>query len=145
MRTERHRITFRWQRHPGGQPTRRLRKIAAAVLDRVASEAVEVGVLVCDDATMRGLNRHFREKDTTTDVLSFPAGFAQPDGPTYLGDVAISLDTAARQAAEAGHPVEDELALLTIHAVLHLCGHDHEADSGEMARLERRLRGELLV
>jgi len=144
VRTERHRITFRWQRHPGGRPTGRLRGIAEATLDRTGADPVEIGVLICDDATIRSLNRHFRQKDTATDVLSFPAGFTQPDGPTYLGDVAISLDTAVRQASAAGHAIEDELALLIIHAVLHLCGHDHESDSGEMVRLERRLRRELL-
>lgn len=142
--TDRHRITFRWQRHPGGRPTVRLREIASAALDRVRGQAVEVGVLVCDDATMRSLNRHFRSKDATTDVLSFPVGFDQPDGPPYLGDVAISLDTAARQAKAAGHALGTELGILMIHALLHLCGYDHETDAGEMRDLENALRGELL-
>lgn len=143
MRNANH-VTFRWQRHPGGRPTARLRSLAVATLARLGVGPVEVGILVCDDTTMRSLNRHFRGKDSSTDVLSFPDGDAQPDGPAYLGDVAISLETAAVQAERAGHEVERELALLIIHAMLHLCGHDHETDDGEMDRLEARLRGELL-
>jgi probable rRNA maturation factor len=99
---------------------------------------------VCDDATIRSLNRHFRDKDRPTDVLSFPANFVQPEGPPYLGDVAISLETAARQAAEVGTSLETELKVLVLHAMVHLCGYDHETDEGEMKRLEGRLRRELI-
>jgi len=106
--------------------------------------AGEVGVLVCDDATIRALNRQYRGKDRPTDVLSFPAGAAAGDSAPYLGDVAISLEAARRQAAERRVPVERELALLLLHAVIHLSGYDHEADDGEMARLEAGLRRELL-
>jgi len=106
--------------------------------------AAEVGVLVCDDATIRSLNRRFRDKDRPTDVLSFPANLAQRDGPPYLGDVAISLETAARQAAEAGTSLQTELKVLVLHAIVHLCGYDHEADRGQMRRLENRLRRELI-
>jgi len=102
-------------------------------------------VLVSDDATIRSLNRRFRSKDQPTDVLSFPADFASPDGAPYLGDVAISLETARRQAAARGVPVEREIAVLLLHAIIHLSGHDHEADSGEMEALEARLRRELLT
>lgn len=101
-------------------------------------------MLVCDDATIRTLNRRFRHKDAATDVLSFPDGTALPDGGLYLGDVAISLDTAGRQAAERGVPLVRELELLLLHAVIHLAGYDHESDAGEMERLEKALRRELL-
>ena len=138
------RVTFRWQVRPGGRRTAALRRLAAAALERLKAGPVEVGVLVCDDATIRTLNRHFRAKDAATDVLSFPAGFAQPDGPVYLGDVAISLETAGRQAAAAGVGLDRELQTLLLHALVHLCGFDHETDSGEMAALEARLRRELL-
>jgi probable rRNA maturation factor len=138
------RVTFRWQRHPGGRQTEALRALATEVLRRLDVGAAEVGVLVCDDATIRSLNRRFRDKDRSTDVLSFPADFAQPDGPRYLGDVAISLETAARQAAEAGTTLENELKVLAVHAIVHLCGYDHETDRGEMRRLETRLRRELI-
>ena len=138
------RVTFRWQRHPGGRQTEALRELAKEVLRCLDVGAAEVGVLVCDDATIRSLNRRFRDKDRSTDVLSFPADFAQPDGSRYLGDVAISLETAARQAAEAGTTLENELKVLVVHAIVHLCGYDHETDRGEMRRLEARLRRELI-
>jgi len=138
------RVTFRWQRHPGGRRTGALRELATAALDHLGVGAAEVGVLVCDDATIRSLNRHFRKKDKSTDVLSFPANFCQPDGPPYLGDVAISVETAARQAAEAGADLERELKVLLLHAIVHLCGFDHETDEGEMSRIEASLRRELI-
>jgi len=138
------RVTFRWLRRPGGRQTEPLRKLATRVLRRMGVGTAEVGVLVCDDATIRALNRQFRGKDRPTDVLSFPADYPQPEGPTYLGDVAISLETAARQAAEAGTSVATELKTLVLHALVHLCGYDHETDGGEMRRLEGQLRRELI-
>lgn len=138
------RVTFRWQAHPGGRPTGDLRRVGLAALRRLGHGAGEVGVLVCDDATIHALNRQYRGKDRPTDVLSFPGGDAVGDDVPYLGDVAISLDTARRQAAERRIPLERELALLLLHAVIHLSGYDHEADDGEMARLEAGLRRELL-
>jgi probable rRNA maturation factor len=121
-----------------------LRRLAIAALERLDAGQVEVGVLICDDATIRTLNRHFRAKDAPTDVLSFPAGFAQPDGPLYLGDIAISLETAGRQAARAGVALERELKTLLLHALIHLCGHDHETDGGKMTAIEVKLRRELI-
>jgi len=138
------RVTFNWQRRPGGRLTEGLRAVAEAAMGRLGAAPAGVGVLVCDDATIRSLNRHFRHKDAPTDVLSFQGGFSEPGGVPYLGDVAISLETARRQAAEAGVPVERELQLLLLHAIIHLCGFDHETDGGEMAALEGKLRGELL-
>ncbi|MCP4201337.1 MAG: rRNA maturation RNase YbeY [bacterium] len=87
---------------------------------------------------MRRLNRAFRGKDRPTDVLSFP-GETTMDG-IHLGDIAVSVPAARRQALERGHSVERELKVLLLHGVLHCLGHDHETDSGEMDRLERRLR-----
>ncbi len=124
------------------------RRALAAFL-AAATEAVElpgqVTVLLTDDATVRRLNREFRHKDKATDVLSFPA--ASPDdapipaGPNRTaGDLAISLDTAARQAEAFGHPLETEIRILILHGLLHLAGLDHETDSGQMARRETRLR-----
>ncbi len=138
-------ITFRWQRHPGGRPTAALRELAKQALLRLGVTAGEVGVLVCDDATIHALNRSYRKQDKPTDVLSFDGDAAEPGALPYLGDVAISLQTAGRQAAEAGHPLLRELEILLLHAVIHLCGHDHETDRGEMHALERRLRAELLA
>jgi probable rRNA maturation factor len=137
-------VTIRWLLHPGGRPTASLRRVGLATLRRLGHRAAEVGVLVCDDPTIHALNRQYRGKDRPTDVLSFPAGAAGADGAPYLGDVAISLDTARRQAAGRRIPLERELELLLVHAVIHLSGYDHEADDGEMARLEAGLRRELL-
>jgi probable rRNA maturation factor len=93
--------------------------------------------LITGDAELRRLNRAFRKKDYTTDVLSFPS-----EGPG-LGDVAISLGRARAQAREFGHSIEQEISILMLHGVLHLLGHDHEVDRGRMARLEKRWRAEL--
>lgn len=100
-----------------------------------------VSVLLTDDSGIQRLNREFRRKDHPTDVLSFPS-LPDPNGarPQLAGDLAISLDTAARQAAEHRHSLAIELRILTLHGLLHLAGYDHERDSGEMARVERKLR-----
>ena len=93
------------------------------------------------DRKMRGLNKQFRGKTTTTDVLSFPC---EPDefdaGQNFLGDIAISLEQAAKQAAENDLTLETEIKQLILHGVLHLCGYDHETDDGEMNRRELELR-----
>jgi probable rRNA maturation factor len=98
----------------------------------------EVQVLLADDKTLRRLNRDFRGKNKPTDVLSFPA--ATELQTELAGDLAISLETAARQAEEHGHKLRDELRILLVHGLLHLTGMDHETDSGEMAAREAALR-----
>lgn len=100
-----------------------------------------VDVLLSDDPTLRQLNKTFRNKDQPTDVLSFPAptAFAKK----HAGDLAISLETAARQAAAFGHTLRDEVKILLLHGLLHLSGEDHETDDGEMATRETALRREL--
>jgi probable rRNA maturation factor len=112
---------------------------------RTAQEAVglegEVDVLLAGDRTLRRLNRSFRKKDKATDVLSFPA--AEEMAGLHGGDLAISLETAKRQADEQGHSLRDEVRVLLLHGLLHLSGMDHEADGGEMAEREGALRGKL--
>ena len=108
----------------------------------------EVHVLLADDATLKRLNKTFRGKNKATDVLSFPAGpstvfFGEPDAPELAGDLAISLETAARQAERFNHTLFDEVRILLVHGLLHLAGFDHETDSGEMAAREAELRGRL--
>lgn len=102
----------------------------------------EVTVMLTTDAGIRRLNRRFRGKNKATDVLSFPA--ADP-ALGVAGDLAISVETAARQAAEQGHGLNVELRVLILHGMLHLAGYDHETDAGEMAALEARLRARLRI
>ena len=124
----------------------RLASNALAALDR-GDESVTVAFV--RDGAIRSLNHKFREDDRVTDVLSFPAFTerardSRAGNDESLGDVVISTDTALRQAREAGHSFEREVSELLIHGVLHLCGYDHESDSGEMNRLELKLRRKLL-
>ena len=101
----------------------------------------QVQVLLTSDAELKRLNRTFRRKNKPTDILSFPT---PPEiSATHAGDLAISLDTAARQAAEHGHTLPAELRILLLHGLLHLAGEDHESDSGEMAAREASLRRQL--
>ena len=113
---------------------RRIRGFLKA-LSRDLSGGLEFSVVVSSDVAVRLANRQYRGVSRATDVLSFPDG---EDG--YLGDVLISAPKAARQAAEYGHSVEEEIQTLALHALLHLNGHDHEVDSGEMRDAEERLR-----
>lgn len=101
----------------------------------------EVDVLLADDSTLQRLNRAFRGKNKPTDVLSFPA--PEEIAQTHAGDLAVSLETAARQAAAYGHDLRDEVRILLLHGLLHLSGLDHETDDGEMAAREAELRREL--
>ena len=104
----------------------------------------QIDVLLADDTTLRRLNRTYRGKNKPTDVLSFPAAEMNGAGPQpYAGDLAISLDTAALQAAEHGHTLRDEVRILLLHGTLHLAGYDHETDAGEMAEREAELRKKL--
>jgi probable rRNA maturation factor len=102
-----------------------------------------VSVLLTTDREMRRLNRRFRGIDKPTDVLSFPAEAFIQSKERIAGDLAISIPTARRQSAEHGHALRIELRILMLHGLLHLAGYDHETDTGEMARRERRLRTQL--
>lgn len=106
-----------------------------------------VGFAFVDDATMSSHHERFRGDRSPTDVLSFPdeLGEAAGSGPggdaePYWGDVIICTDAAARQSRRLGHPYGHELMVLALHGVLHLLGHDHTRDGGEMVRLEEALR-----
>jgi probable rRNA maturation factor len=99
--------------------------------------------MVTTSSELRRLNRHFREKDKPTDVLSFPAIRGRNDG--LVGDIAISADIAADNARRLGHRAADEIKILVLHGVLHIAGYDHETDHGEMAIKETRLRRALAL
>ena len=107
---------------------------------RAAGVRGDVEVLVTGNRRMQELNRTFRAKNSPTDVLAFPGS---ANGRGAGGDIAISAVIAARNARQLGHSLEEEVKVLLLHGMLHLAGHDHERDSGEMARREQRLRREL--
>lgn len=108
---------------------------------RAAGVRGTADVLVTGSAAMRALNRQFRGKNQATDVLSFPAASSPANGARRrAGEIAISADIAARNAARFGHSAAEEIKILTLHGLLHLAGLDHERDNGEMARKEMRLR-----
>ena len=115
---------------------------AARAAEAVGKSNSSATVAFVSDKTIRQLNRQFRGVDKATDVLSFPAGDSDKSN---LGDVAISVETAARQAKENGLTFNEEVAQLILHGLLHLCGYDHETDNGEMNRLELRLRKKLEI
>jgi probable rRNA maturation factor len=98
----------------------------------------QVDVLLTSDAELKSLNRAYRGKNKPTDVLSFPTPLEI--GLQHAGDLAISIDTAARQAATFDHPLDTEVKILVLHGLLHLAGEDHETDKGQMAAREAELR-----
>ena len=134
----------------GGIDTLALERLAsrALELEEVAAPA-ELSILLADDPTVHELNRTYRDTDAPTDVLSFAQSegdeFAQPEGAArHLGDVVISLDTARRQAVEYKLALQDEVAHLLVHGILHLLGYDHEQpeDAAAMRLQEDRVLGE---
>jgi len=118
---------------------------AAKALKVAPARGAGVTVAFVSDRAMRELNWRWRGKRGTTDVLSFPAQQAEFEKMTgaTLGDVVISVERAAKQAAEHDLSFEREVEQLILHGVLHLCGYDHERDDGEMNALELRLRRRL--
>ena len=147
----------------------RRRRVPAARLRRVIEDAGralrvtgEVALVLTSDAPVRRLNARYRHQDKPTDVLSFPGPHGGRFAPGVkkrrsrihsgdsesrdagLGDIVISLDTAARNAPRFGRTLTEELQVLTLHGFLHVLGYDHETDDGTMDRLEARLRRRLL-
>ena len=131
---------------------RKLRLPSTRTLSRflaLAQSAVrlkgQVSVLLTTDQAIRKLNRQFRDKNKSTDVLSFPAESfpGVPVKERYAGDLAISVPTALRQAVGQGHSLSTEIKVLMLHGLLHLSGLDHETDNGQMAKRERLHRAKL--
>ena len=124
---------------PNFSPSERRRlKAFVRKLSSDVGEGRSFTCLITGDEEMRRLNREFLRHDYATDVLSFPG---ETEG-TGLGDIAISAERAATQAQEFGHTHMEEVQILILHGLLHLCGLDHQADRGEMARAERQWRAE---
>jgi probable rRNA maturation factor len=131
-------------RHEGTTwPEAAVRADATVLLDRAELSGAELSIVLCDDAFIHALNRQWRGVDASTDVLSFAMGEGELGdlNPEILGDVVISLDTAARQAGEYGHSVEEEVRVLLVHGFLHLLGYDHIEvdDAAEMTSAEARM------
>ncbi|MGK4008126.1 rRNA maturation RNase YbeY [Sorangium sp. So ce1036] len=133
-----------------------VRRRASKMLAHLALEGVELSVALVNDPAIHELNRTYRRKDKPTDVLAFPMsdqngagsrkrGRRGPVDPSawhgLLGDVIVSIDTAARQAAERDRPLLDEITMLLGHGLLHLLGYDHKTDAEEreMTALTREL------
>jgi len=128
---------------------RRVPNVTEQVLERFAARACRitglrgrVTVLVTGSRELRALNARFRNKKNATDVLSFPA---PPFSDGFAGDIAVSVDIAARNARQLGHSTGDEIRILILHGILHLAGYDHEHDRGEMAKKEMLLRRRLAL
>jgi len=113
---------------------------AAKALEAIGKSDSSATIAFVSDKSIRKLNQQFRGVDKATDVLSFPA-----DEPPNLGDVAVSVETAAAQAKANGLSFENEIAQLILHGLLHLSGYDHETDNGEMNRFELGLRRQLKI
>ena len=127
-------------RGPGEQS---LGKLLNGLRNRLSPNAQGISLTYVDDRGMRKLNREHRGKNATTDVLSFPSSPEQGAFP-HLGDIVISLPTAEKMAKKFGVSRRREVETLVIHGFLHLCGYDHEKDSGEMMSLQAQLEQELL-
>ncbi|MSP57189.1 MAG: rRNA maturation RNase YbeY [Myxococcales bacterium] len=131
----------------GGWPEARLIADATRLLAHADLGSSELSLVLCDDAFIHDLNRTWRGVDSATDVLSFAMGEGDDADlhPEMLGDIVLSMETAARQADEQGHPLEAEVRVLLVHGFLHLLGYDHieEDDAVEMKEAEGRLLGVL--
>ncbi len=120
-----------------------LRLIAGRVLAAEGVTSAEIGIVIAGDRALQTLNRDYRGEDAPTDVLSFALTenaqdfVLPPDGVSRLGEVVISCPTARRQAEQSGHPIEQEVAHLLIHGILHLLGYDHAQKEEERAMRAR--------
>ena len=117
--------------------------LALARMKKLPEEISDVSIAFVDDDAMTSLNRKYRRKNRTTDVLTFPADdtYADPDSEARpLGDIVISVEQAKRQSVEQRHSLATEVRYLVLHGVLHALGYDHETDEGEMNALEIAVR-----
>ncbi len=131
MQTQVRRVTF---------DQARLDRQARAILSSVGESSAELGILLVGDQRMKSLNHRYRGKDRTTDVLAFAMREAPHASEGLLGDVVIAVPTAVRQAKEGGRSLDEELTVLLVHGILHLCGYDHERSEQEARRMQRRER-----
>ncbi|HWD58754.1 MAG TPA: rRNA maturation RNase YbeY [Stellaceae bacterium] len=132
-----------WLRECGEAETVAAEAARLALRRRAAPEAAVVDVTLTDDAAQRSLNRIWRGKDASTNVLAFPAAdpaaLLPPGAPLLLGDVVLAFETVRREAAEQEKPLADHLRHLVVHGVLHLLGEDHETDADASAMEAREI------
>src|SRR5205085_1533495 len=101
---------------------------------RALREKRDISIAFVDDESMKALNKRFRKKNKTTDVLTFPSD------DSYASDIIISVEQAKRQASDEKHSLATEIRYLILHGVIHSLGYDHETDDGEMNALELKTR-----
>jgi probable rRNA maturation factor len=134
-------MTVRLHGRSAGLDRRRLRQQAARLLRELGRAEAELSIALVDDASIAELNARYRGVQRATDVLSFSlleGAHAERRG-ALLGDVVVSLETAAAQARRARRTLDDEVLRLLIHGTLHLLGHDHErSDDARVMRAEER-------
>lgn len=126
-----------------GPGDRSLGELLSQLRDRFAPKAQGISISYVDDRIMRRLNREHRGINQTTDVLSFPAE-AEKGAFPHLGDLVVCLPVAEKMAKKLGVSRRREVETLVIHGFLHLCGHDHEKDKGEMMRLQEQAEKDFL-
>ncbi len=122
-----------------------LERSARKILGDIGEPSAELGILLVGNQRMRSLNRRYRGKNRTTDVLAFAVREAMMPHAlcvtqNMLGDVVIAVPEAARQAKQGQRSLDEELMVLLIHGILHLCGYDHEGSEKEARRMCRRER-----
>lgn len=115
-------------------------RLGQDILCLIRKPHAEVSVLLVGDRRMRRLNKQYRKRDKSTDVLAFPLQEGPGPRTVLLGDVVISVPMARRQARESNRSLDRELTVLLVHGILHLCGYDHERGIEEARRMQRRER-----
>lgn len=126
----------RWQQAPRAAAIVR-RAIGAAA--PAQARGAELSVILTSDRAIRTLNRRWRGRDKSTNVLSFPTPAPRRGAPRHLGDIVLAYETVAREARAAKKPLEHHIAHLALHGFLHLLGYDHESH-GQAEAMERRER-----
>ncbi|MCA9471050.1 MAG: rRNA maturation RNase YbeY [Nitrospirales bacterium] len=120
--------------------TRTLRRVAQLILEQAGAGEAELGLELVGNRRMQTLNQRYRQLDRPTDVLAFPLWEGPGPRTPLLGDVIISVPMAESQAKIYGHSVDQELAQLLTHGILHLVGYDHERGKREAQRMRRKER-----
>ena len=119
-----------------------MQRTARILIDALGRADAELSILLVDDRRIAAMNREYLDREGPTNVIAFPmqeGRFAELS-PALLGDVVISVDTAAAEAEQAGITFERRLVQLLVHGVLHLCGYDHEYDPAQARRMAARSR-----